>query len=81
MIAVTQNHRIQVALPPVVEVFAIVVGVLRHLPAVKGLVEHQHAQPVAGIQKRRRGRIMAGADGVIAAGFQQRDPALLGGVK
>ena len=49
-------------------------------PGVKGFVDHQHAQAVAGIQQGRGGRVVRGADGVVPGGFEQLDLALLGAV-
>ena len=80
MVAVAQDHGVQIALPPVLEEPVVVVGVLALLPAVEGFVHDQHAQPVAGVEEGRRGRIVAGADGIEAAGLQQLDAALLGAV-
>ena len=39
------------------------------LPHVEGFVHHQQAQPVAELEQFRRGRIVAGADGVDAQPF------------
>ncbi len=82
MIAVAQHHRAEVALPPVGEVRVIVlrVGGLLALPLIEGLVHHQHAQAVARVEKRGRGRVVAGADGVEAVRLHQLDAALLGAI-
>ena len=66
MIAVAAQLRAPVLLVPVVEEQMIIVRPLAALPAIKRLVHHQHAHPVAQIEQFRRGRIVAGADGVAA---------------
>lgn len=80
VIAIAQDHRVQIALPPIIEVFAVVLRILAFFPAVKGLVQHQHAQPVAGIQKNGGGGIVAGADRVVAIRFHELNSAFFGAV-
>ena len=46
-------------------------------PGVKRLLHHQHADPVAGVQQRFRGRIMGKTHGIESRLLQQLDPALL----
>ena len=77
MIAVTQHHGVGVALPPVLERHAVVVGILPLRPAVEGLVHHQHAQPVADVQERRRRRIVRGSDGIETGSLQDLHPPFL----
>ena len=79
MVAVADDHAGEVALPPVFEVEVVVVRVLvAGLPAVEGLVDHEHALAVASVEKRGRRRIMAGANGVVAVGLEDLDAALFG---
>ena len=66
MIAVAAEFRAPVLLVPVVEQQMIIVLRLAVFPAVERFVHHHHAQAVAQIEQFRRGRIVAGADGVAA---------------
>ncbi len=77
MVPVAQYHALKVALPPVGKGYMVVVGSLAFPPAVEGLVDHEHAQSVAGIQEGRRGRVVGAADGVIAIGLVKLNLALL----
>ena len=79
MIAVAQDHALQIALPPLLEVEVVVLRILvARLPAVEGLVDDEHPEAVAGIEEITRRRIVAGADRVEAAGLQHLDAALFG---
>ena len=66
MIAVAAEFRAPVLFVPVVEQQVIIVLRLAAFPAVERFVHHHHAQAVAQIEQFRRGRIVAGADGVAA---------------
>ena len=56
----------QVLFPAVREELAVIASALRDSPGVKRFVKHIHAQPVAGFNQRRGGRVMSGTDGVEA---------------
>ena len=66
MIAVAAELRAPVLLVPVIEQQMIIIFGFAALPAVEGFVHHHHAETVAHIEQFRRGRIMAGADGIAA---------------
>jgi hypothetical protein len=70
MIAVAAKFRAPVFFMPVVPQQVIIVPLLAVFPAVERFVHHHHAQAVAQIEQLRRGRIVAGADGVAAHGLQ-----------
>ena len=55
----------------------IVVDVFAHGPHVEGLVDDQHAQPVAGRQQSPGGGIVGAAQGVVACFLHLTYPALL----
>ena len=50
------------------------------IPGVERLIHHQHSQPVARCQKRRRGRVVTCANGVETRRFQEFDAPLFGAV-
>ena len=77
VVAVTQDHGLDVALPPVVEPDVIVVGVLALGPAIESFVHDQNALAIARIEERRRDGVVAGADRIVAVGLEQLDAALL----
>ena len=54
---------------------------LLRLPRIESFVQHQNPQPVAGIQKRRRGRIVRRSHRVESGRLQQLYSALLGAVE
>ncbi len=78
MVAVAQQHRVQVALPPFVEVTGVIVAVLATLPAVESLVHDQHAQLVAGVEERLGGRVVGTADGIETGRLGQADAPVFG---
>src|SRR6185437_520528 len=77
MIAVALDHGFNIALPPLLEIEAVVLRILTPRPAVEGLIDHQHAQAVAGIEEIGRGRIVTGTDSIEAARLEQLDTAFL----
>ena len=81
MIAIAQHHRRDIPLPPFVKVCAVIELDLVRLPGIEGLVEHQQAKPVAGVQKSGRRRIVRRSHRVIAGRLEQFHPALLGAIK
>ena len=64
VIAVAADHVGQIALAPLVEELAIAEARLVLAPLVERLVHHDDAHAVAHLEQLRRGRIVAGADGV-----------------
>ncbi len=88
MIAIAANHRGQVDGRPFIEIFRVSAGdelalvmavgpfALAARPFVEGFVHHQKTHAVAQIEKFRRRRIMAGADGVGAHLPEQIETAL-----
>ena len=79
MIAVAQDHAFEIALPPVLEIEVVVLGIfVACLPAVERFVNDEHAEAIAGIEEISRGRVVAGADGVVAVCFQDFHSALFG---
>ena len=66
MIAVAADLRAQVLLVPVGEEEVVIQFVLALKPAVEGLVHHDKTHFVGQFEQLRRGRIVAGADGVAA---------------
>lgn len=81
VIAVAQDHGIDVPLPPIVKDDVVIFRVLALRPAIKGFVEHHHAEPVAGGQECRRGRIVGGANAGESGFFEDLDAALLGAIE
>jgi len=77
VVSVAQDHAVEIALPPIVEHDVIVVGGAPLAPVVEGLIYHQHAEPVAGVQECRGGRIVGTSDGVEAARLEHLDLAFL----
>ena len=80
MVSITQDHRCQILLPPLIEVLSVVVVILALFPAVKGLVYHKDAITVARVEKCGRWRIVAGTDGVEAVFFHQLNATFFGAV-
>src|SRR6185437_15506601 len=78
MIAVAQDHALEIPLPPLPEIEVVVFGILGLLPAVECFIDHQHTQTVAGIQKTARGRIMTRTDSVIAVRLEDLQASLFG---
>ena len=78
MIAVAVDHVADIALRPLVEIFAVAVGHLGPAPHVERLIHDHEAHAVAVFQKLGRGRIVAGADGVHTGGFHDLQLALGG---
>src|SRR5512133_665916 len=76
MIAVTVHHRVQIALPPVIEGDMIITNIFSVAPTIERLINHQHAQPVASLQESRRGWVVRAADGIESTGFEDFDFAL-----
>src|SRR5699024_5552944 len=68
---------LDVPLPPVLEPQVVDIAVLANAPAVEELVDDVDAQLVAGVQQRLGGRVVGGADGVVAAFPQLLDFAEL----
>ena len=71
MIAVTFHERRQVPCRMFPEKEMIILVALGMFPHIESLVNHQHPQTVAGIEKLFGRRVMAGADGIEAVFFQQ----------
>ncbi len=78
MIAIAQDHGLQVALPPFLEVEVIILSFLRILPAVKRFIDHHHADAIACVEEVARRRIVAGANRIKTIRLQDFHPALLG---
>ena len=76
MVAVPQNHCRQISAPPIVKVHVVVVDILAFAPAVEGFVDHQHTQPITGVQKRGSRRVVGAAHRIEAVGFEQFHLAL-----
>src|SRR3569833_2453949 len=78
MIAIAEDHAFEIALPPVLEVEVIILRIfVAGLPAIKGFVDDQHAQAIAGIEEIARWRIVASAYGVVAVRLENLDAALI----
>src|SRR5450756_1678937 len=54
----------------------VVLPVLAFVPTVERLVDHENSQPVACVEKYRRRRIVASANGVESVRLHQFDAAL-----
>ena len=78
VVAVAQDHRLDVARPPVGEPEVVVAGALGVRPHVERLVEQEHPELVARLQQRERGRVVRDADRVEARLPQQARAAPLG---
>ena len=81
MVAIAQHHGVDVALPPLVEEDAVIVSVFALRPAIERFVHDQHAQPVAGVEDIRGGRVVRGADGVEPGRLEHFDAPLLRAVE
>ena len=68
MVAVAPHHVADIALRPLVEIFAVAVGDFGDAPHVEGFVHDDQPEPVAEFQQFRRWRVVAGANGVDAGG-------------
>ena len=66
MVAVAADERAHVLLVPVGEEQVVIVRRFCPDPAIESLIHHDEAHSVAKVQQLRRGRIVAGADGVAA---------------
>ena len=77
VVPVPTDGGLDVPLPPVLEPQVVVVAVLANAPAVEELVDDVDAQLVAGVQLRLGGRVVGGADGIVAAFPQLLDFAEL----
>jgi hypothetical protein len=69
MIAIALDHRLDIALPPFIKSDMVIEWIFPFAPAVESFVHYQHAQPVAGVQESRGGRVMRGADGIVTIGL------------
>ena len=78
MISVAEHHRVDIALPPLFEIQVIVFQILGSFPHVERLIDHQHPEPIAGVQERGRRRIVATTDRVKTIRLHQFDPPLFG---
>src|SRR6266849_203025 len=78
MISITEHHRVDISLPPLFEIQVIVFRILGRFPPVERLIDHQHAEPVAGVQERGRRRIVAATNRVKTIRLHQFDPTLFG---
>ena len=58
----------------------VILIVLGNVPAVKCLLHHQHAEPIARIEEHRRHRVVGGADRVVAKSLEQLYLPLLGAI-
>ncbi len=81
MIAITQHHRVDIPLPPIVEEARIVVLRFALCPDIEWLVEHEQTESITSIKKCRGRRIMCRADGIEARCLQQLNPSLLGPIE
>ena len=81
MISRSIYHGRQIPPPLTVEHSGIIMIGLRHIPAVKCLVHHIHAQSVTEFQRHLGGRIVRHADGVETTLLQNSDAPLLSIVK
>ena len=66
MVAVAQHHGVDILAVARVDHGRVVVGCLRLSPAVEGLIDHQHADRVAGIEESPCRGVVRGADQVKA---------------
>ena len=80
MVAITKYHRIEIPLPPFLEIEMVVLWILFVLPAIESFVEHHHAKAVARVEKRGRRWIVAGANCIESICLHQLNPAFLGAV-
>src|SRR4051794_11543138 len=78
MVDVFEDHRLDVTRPPFGEVERVVEGLHALEPHVERLVEHEHAEAIAGVEHRRAQRVVGAADGVEAGGLEELDAALVG---
>ena len=78
VVAVAQDHRLDVARPPVGEPEVVVAGALGVRPHVERLVEQEHPELVARLQQRERGRVVRDAYRVEARLLQQARAAPFG---
>jgi hypothetical protein len=81
MVAITKDHGVEVALPPILEVKVIIHGILPLGPAIEHLIHHEQAKPVASIKQGRRGRIVCHPKGVESRCLQQLDFSFFGAIK
>ena len=77
MIDIPANHTFNIPLPPFFEPKVVVTCIFAIGPHIKGFVDDQHPQVVAGIEKSRRRRIMRTSDCIKATGFQQFNATFL----
>ncbi len=81
VVDVVGDERLEVALPPLGEVEAVVEGDLGPRPRVGELVHDEHAVTVARAQQRAGRRVVGAADGVEAGRLEDADPSVLGRVE
>ena len=80
MISIAEHHRVDIALPPLFEIPVIVFRILGSFPHVERLIDHQHTEPVASVQKGRRRRIVAATNRVKTIRLHQFDAAFFGAI-
>jgi hypothetical protein len=80
MVAIAQEHALEVAFPPVVEGDVVIGDVLAVSPAVERLVDDEHSDPVACVEERRSRRVVRTPNGVEAVRLQQLNLSLLGAI-
>ena len=78
VVDVLGDHRLDVALPPLREVQAVVEVALGRGPHVERLVHDQHAEAVAGVKHRLAHRVVGHPDRVEAGVLEYLDAAFLG---
>ena len=71
MVPVSQDHGIDVALPPIVEEAGIVVLCLALRPDVERLIQNQQTQTITRIEEGRRRRIVGCAYRIETGGFEE----------
>jgi hypothetical protein len=55
----------------------IILRVLTLRPTVEGFVHHKHAETIAGVEKRRRDRVVAGPYRIVAVALEDLNAPLL----
>ncbi len=78
MVTVALDTCGKVCLVMLAEILVIILQTLRFQPLVEGLVDDEHAQPVAGLIKAFRCQIMGTTDGIETILFQQFHTVLVG---
>ena len=78
MVIILLHHGLQIGLPLLLEVARVVILGLVDIPHVDKLVQYEHAEAVARLQRRLGAGVVCRADGVVARLLQQLHLARIG---